>query len=137
MYVVVAMASICWSFVMVLLLTLAALIAPSQPLFQPPAGVFEVFLQVCFLCCSFSFVRRSMFDRSRLFLRESDHGLESDSSGYELRSTYINGWRPQTECLFVAGPHQIYTRELETGSNAGIGDRVPNHVRFDGALYRF
>lgn len=32
------MAMICWSFVMVLFLTLAALIAPSQPLFQPPAG---------------------------------------------------------------------------------------------------
>lgn len=33
------MAMICWNFVLVLLLTLTALVAPCQPLFQPPAGM--------------------------------------------------------------------------------------------------
>lgn len=36
------MAMICWSFVLMLLLTLTALVAPSQPLFQPPAGPYHM-----------------------------------------------------------------------------------------------
>ncbi|KAG0589769.1 hypothetical protein M758_1G044200 [Ceratodon purpureus] len=36
------MAMVCWSFVMVLLLTLAALIAPSQSLLQPLAGPYHM-----------------------------------------------------------------------------------------------
>lgn len=34
--------AVCWRFVMVLLLTLASLVAPSQPLFQPPAGPYQM-----------------------------------------------------------------------------------------------
>lgn len=36
------MAMICWNFVLVLLLTLTALVAPCQPLFQPPAEPYHM-----------------------------------------------------------------------------------------------
>jgi hypothetical protein len=48
-----AMAMICWSFVLMLLLTLTALVAPSQPLFQPPAGMSILDL---FTCCHLYFL---------------------------------------------------------------------------------
>lgn len=81
--VVVAMATICWSYVLVLLLTLAALIAPSQPLFQPPAG--EVSSPVVFAfarfheCADQWLIGRGCFCETLIMI--------CDSSGYELRST--------------------------------------------------
>lgn len=109
------MAMICWSFVMVLLLTLAALVAPSQPLFQPPAGPSHMFA-------------RELETVSKVAIEDRIPNHATGGSDVEQRWNVLVGRRGRFRRLIERGNQVVCDQQLDCRRKARRKVSVPTAI---------